>query len=122
MHNSLGEVTQQDTSKLLAKWVKIVNKKVSHSQVLLLEINKLSKQTQMISESSFNQTIPLTHLSMRTEIPKPLATYHPLIEDEFVPSKASTWRKEQKNSDKSVKRKVKALEKDNMKELKKDTA
>ena len=58
---------------------------------------------------------------MRQEIPIALATYHPLIEDEFLPSKASTWRREQKNTEKVVKRKTKVMEKEAMRELKKDT-
>jgi hypothetical protein len=58
---------------------------------------------------------------MRQEIPKPLATYHPLIEDEFLPSKNTEWKREVKNSEKTIKRKTKALQKEAMRELKKDT-
>jgi len=58
---------------------------------------------------------------MRQEIPKAIATYHPLIEDEFLPSKVNDWKREVKNSEKTIKRKTKALQKDAMRELKKDT-
>ena len=51
-----------------------------------------------------------------------LATYHPLIEDEFVMSKASAWRKEMKNTDKVIKRKEKKYEKETIRELKKDAS
>ena len=63
----------------------------------------------------------MAYLSMRTEIPHALASYHPLIEDEFVMSKVSAWRKEMKNSDKVIKRKEKKYEKEQMREIKKDT-
>ena len=64
---------------------------------------------------------PMAYLSMRTEIPHALATYHPLIEDEFVMRKASAWRKEMKGTDKVIKRKEKKYEKEQIRELKKDT-
>ena len=63
----------------------------------------------------------LTYLSLRHETPKPLATYYPQIEDEFLPSKASAWRREQKSTDKGMKRKAKQMEKEAARELKKDT-
>lgn len=65
--------------------------------------------------------IPFSHLSMRTEIPNALATYHPKIEDEFVIAKVSAWRKEQKGTEKVIKRKSKKLEKETVRELRKDT-
>ena len=65
--------------------------------------------------------VGLEHLRLRIEIPKPLPTYHPNIEDEFLPSKSSAYRRELKNSEKVVKRKTKKLQKDAQRELKKDT-
>ena len=67
-----------------------------------------------------NLSLPLTHLSMRQEKPNAIATYFPKIEDEFLPSKASEWRREEKNSEKGIKRKSKKLEKEAVRELKKD--
>ena len=50
-----------------------------------------------------------------------MPTFYPEIEDEFIPSKASAWKREQKSDPKVMRRKLKQMEKDNMKELKKDT-
>ena len=58
---------------------------------------------------------------MRQEVPLALATYYPQIEDEFLPSKASAWRRDQKNTEKVIKRKTKTLEKEASRELRKDT-
>ena len=58
---------------------------------------------------------------MRQEIPKALMTYHPAVEDEFIMSKVSNWRKEKKNSPKELKRKSNKVEKEAIRELKKDT-
>ena len=57
----------------------------------------------------------LEHLSMRQEKPKPLASYHPLIEDEFL------MRVKKPLDDKTMKRKAKKAEKDAVRELRKDT-
>jgi hypothetical protein len=48
-------------------------------------------------------------------------TYHPAVEDEFIMSKVSNWRKEKKNSPKEFKRKSNKVEKEAIRELKKDT-
>ena len=50
-----------------------------------------------------------------------MPSYYPLIEDEFIASKSSAWRREQKGTEKVLKAKTKKYEKDAMKELKKDT-
>lgn len=62
----------------------------------------------------------LYHLAIREEKPKPLASYYPAIEDEFMPSKVTQWRKEQKNDPKVLRRKTKKMEKDAIREIKKD--
>ena len=51
---------------------------------------------------------------MRQEKPKPLASYHPLIEDEFL------MRVKKPLDDKTMKRKAKKAEKDAVRELRKD--
>lgn len=48
-------------------------------------------------------------------------TYHPAIEDEFIMSKVSNWRKEKKNSVKEFKKKTNKVQKEAIRELKKDT-
>jgi len=49
-------------------------------------------------------------------------TYHPAVEDEFIMSKVSNWRKEKKNTPKEFKRKSNKVQKEAVRELKKDTA
>ena len=49
-------------------------------------------------------------------------TYHPAVEDEFIMSKVSAWRKEHKNTAKEIKRKTNKVQKEAVRELKKDTA
>ena len=63
----------------------------------------------------------MSYLSMRQEIPNPLMTYHPAVEDEFIMSKVSNWRKEKKNSVKEFKKKTAKVQKEAVRELKKDT-
>ena len=53
---------------------------------------------------------------MRQERPKALASYPPLIEDEFL------MRVKKNRDEKSMKKKAKKNEKDAIRELKKDTA
>ena len=60
-------------------------------------------------------TQKLEYLSMRQEKPKPLASYPPLIEDEFL------MRVKKNRDEKSMKRKAKKAEKDAVRELRKDT-
>ena len=48
-------------------------------------------------------------------------TYHPAVEDEFIMSKVSAWRKEKKGSSKELKRKTNKVKKEAIRELKKDT-
>jgi hypothetical protein len=59
----------------------------------------------------------LEYMSIRKEIPKALASYDPLIEDEFI---MRVPRKD-KYDEKEMKKKVKKTEKEAMRELKKDT-
>jgi hypothetical protein len=59
----------------------------------------------------------LEYLSIRQEIPKALASYDPLIEDEFLMRVATKNRFDEK----SLKQKAKKTEKDAMRELKKDS-
>jgi len=49
-------------------------------------------------------------------------TYHPAVEDEFIMSKVSSWRKEKKNTVKEFKKRSHKVEKEAVRELKKDTA
>jgi hypothetical protein len=58
---------------------------------------------------------------MRIEIPNALMTYHPAVEDEFIMSKVSSWRKEKKNTVKEFKKKTNKVQKEAVRELKKDT-
>jgi hypothetical protein len=63
---------------------------------------------------------PLTFLHLRDKKPKPLSTFDPLIEDDFLI--LDDWRDKKKPIDeKEVKRKMKKVEKDAVRELKKDT-
>jgi hypothetical protein len=114
-----------DLKSLLKKHIKFIEKKVAHSSVILSPLREAIKNC---SDSKINglhskkvKNVQLTYLSMRQEIPKPLATYHPNIEDEFLPAKSSTWRREQKNTEKAIKKSTNKVQKEAVKELKKDT-
>ena len=62
---------------------------------------------------------PLQYLSIRWEFPKPLASYGPAIEDEFLLN--VDWKEKLRSDEKLQKRKAKKVEKDAIRELKKDT-
>lgn len=118
-------------SSLLKMFYALIGKKVVNKQILTNDLDKILAHFRTDKEdvgtllgkriyTNYNP-IPFSHLSMRTEIPNAIATYHPKIEDEFVIAKVSAWRKEQKGTDKVIKRKTKKLEKEAVRELRKDT-
>ena len=102
--------------KYSRKYLKIcTKKKVPNMQVVFQEVIKLQSESFEIKGGK-----RLYHLSMREEIPKPMASYLPAVEDEYYASKVTQWRKDQKNDPKVIKRKTKKMEKDAVREIKKD--
>lgn len=103
----LDEAEQKKLSSILKHFIKLVQKKVTHPSVVLCEIAEvLSKHSHFTSVKNLldSMRIPkLSYLSLRKEIPAALPTYHPQIDDEFIPSKASAWKREQKNTEKVLK-------------------
>lgn len=63
--------------------------------------------------------MPLTYLHMRDKKPRPLPTFDPLIEEDFLIS--DDWKEKKPADEKEVRRKIKKVEKDAIRELKKDT-
>jgi hypothetical protein len=81
--------------------------------VITCELEKAMGNS-ILGKRSFNQ---LEHLAIRMEQPKPLASYDPLIEDEFLMRVATKNRFDEK----TLKQKAKKTEKEAMRELKKDS-
>ena len=83
-------------------------------------ICELAKVTKKAGVDLQLNSKPLTFLHLRDKKPKPLASFDPLIEDDFLI--LDDWRDKKKPIDeKEVKRKMKKIEKDAVRELKKDT-
>lgn len=102
--------------KLAESYITLARKKIPHYQVVTFELEKALKELEP-SLLGKRAAHPLEYLSIRQEIPKPLASYDPLIEDEFlmrVPTK-------NRFDEKTLKQKVRKTEKDAMRELKKDS-
>ena len=56
---------------------------------------------------------------MNRQKPKPVPSFAPLLEDDFLI--AGHWKERRMNDEKEVKRKIKKAEKETMRELQKDT-
>jgi hypothetical protein len=110
--SNLKEKHQDKLQKVAESYLTLLQKKVVHHQVITCELEKAMGS--VLGKRSFDQ---LEHLSIRMEQPKPLASYDPLIEDEFLMRVATKNRFDEK----TLKQKAKKTEKDAMRELKKDS-
>ena len=121
----MGSDNLKRLKKMMYHYLKFVTKKLPHSEVIVSTVKPLvCSQPDHFSDivALFDKLNPppLCYLALRQEKPHPLATYDVAIEDEFVPSRSTAWKKEMKNSPKMIKRKAKQYEKDAVKELKRD--
>jgi hypothetical protein len=102
---------QAKLRKIADNYLSLIQKKVAHHQVVSCE---LEKALGVLGKRSFSK---LEYLSIRQEIPKPMPSYDPLIEDEFLMRVATKNRFDEK----TLKQKARKTEKDAMRELKKDS-
>ena len=91
---------------------------VPNHSVVLSEVRKAAGE-KVLGKRKFDQISKekLEHMSIRQEFPKPLASYAPLIEDEFL----MRVPKKDKFDTKALRQKTKKMEKDAIRELKKDS-
>lgn len=113
------------------KWVALVRNyekefrvKIVHSSVAFDSLNSLVEEVRktarvkLIGKRKTKEfAVPLEYLSMREETPKPLPSYLPAIEDEFLMRVA----RKDKVDEKEMRKKTRKYEKDAIRELKKDT-
>lgn len=117
-------------AKVYSQYISLIKQTLS-AQLQIQEINKviresdlfvLPKGSQVASIEDFSSS-PLTLLLLEDKKPKALATFAPLIEDEFLLFKDQKALKRLKGPDeKELKRKMKKTENHALRELRKDTS
>eukprot|EP00356_Strombidium_inclinatum_P014748 CAMPEP_0170497834 /NCGR_PEP_ID=MMETSP0208-20121228/25973_1 /TAXON_ID=197538 /ORGANISM="Strombidium inclinatum, Strain S3" /LENGTH=256 /DNA_ID=CAMNT_0010774781 /DNA_START=438 /DNA_END=1205 /DNA_ORIENTATION=- len=123
-HSSDSKWTKPAVKQTL-KYIAHLRASTKHSQVLVNELEALLIKAQKKSEATkkllgkrkqMDDVQPLQHLSLIAAKPKPLPSYPPLVEDEFL----FRINKKDNMDSKELKKKTKKAEKDAVRELKKD--
>ena len=114
----LNDKQVEKLRKITEDYIQLISKMVPHHSVVLEELRKAAGE-KVLGKRKYNSICKekLEYLSIRQEFPKALASYAPLIEDEFLMRVPKIDRFDTK----ALRQKTKKMEKDAMRELKKDS-
>ena len=81
----LNEKQTDKLKKITDEYIQVITKMVPNHSVVLEELRKAAGQ-KILGKRKFDSMCKekLEYMSIRQEFPKPLASYDPLIEDEFL--------------------------------------
>ena len=119
-----GAKLRKQITKCVKVYFQMMNKKMPHVQVITSAVqDKLASFDEdgfvKLGKRQLNQTsiTDLEHLCLRKDTPKPIPSYDPAIEDEFM----LKFKLKGEMDAKTLKKKTKQAEKGAIKELRKDT-